>query len=155
MELRVKQLITYDAAGGVVLDELDRVLVLRRAHKNEVRLPKGHVEARELLEDAAAREIREESGFADLEMLTSLGVQVVEFDLVDRHQHVARQEFYFLFRLRSHHQVPRDPYELQFEPEWVAIDEAMTLLTYPAESEFVRRAQAWLHWGDKGLLEWP
>jgi hypothetical protein len=31
----------------------------------------------------------------------------------------------------------------------------MTLLTYPAESEFVRRAQAWLHWGDKGLLEWP
>ena len=151
----MKQLITYDAAGGVVLDEHECVLLLRRVHKNELRLPKGHVEARELLEDAAVREIREESGYADLEMLTSLGVQVVEFDLVDRHQHVARQEFYFLFRLRSHLQVARDPHELQFEPVWVPIDEALTLLTYPAESEFVRRARAWLHRGDEGLLEWP
>lgn len=151
----MKQLITYDAAGGVVLDELERVLLLRRVHKNELRLPKGHVEARELLEDAAMREIREESGYADLEMLTSLGVQVVEFDLADRHQHVARQEFYFLFRLRSHRQVTRDPHELQFEPVWVPIEEALTLLTYPAESEFVRRALAWRHRGDEGLLEWP
>lgn len=151
----MKQHITYDAAGGVVLDEHDRVLVLQRLHKNEMRLPKGHVEARELLEDAAAREIREESGYADLTMLTSLGVQIVEFDLVDRNQHVARQEFYFLFRLRSHHQVPRDPHELQFEPVWVSLEDALTLLTFPAESEFVRRAQAWLQHGDDGLLEWP
>ena len=148
----MKQQITYDAAGGVVLDELNRVLVLQRTHKNEVRLPKGHVEARELLDDAAAREIREESGYADLHMLTSLGVQVVEFDLVDRHQHVARQEFYFLFRLRSHHQVPRDPHELQFEPAWVSFDDALANLTFEAEREFVRRAQAWLDHGDEGLL---
>ena len=33
----------YAAAGGVVVDG-DRMLVLERPERNEVRLPKGHVE---------------------------------------------------------------------------------------------------------------
>ena len=59
----MRRRVSYDAAGGVVLDEQGAILVLYRSRNNEIRLPKGHVEARELLEDAAAREIREESGY--------------------------------------------------------------------------------------------
>lgn len=148
----MKRRVSYDAAGGVVLTEDDRVLVLHRVRNNEIRLPKGHVEARELLEDAAAREIGEESGYTDLQLITSLGMQVVEFDLPEKNQHVVRQEFYFLFRLSSLRQVTRDPHELQFEPDWLTLDDAMTQLSYQAEREFVRRARAWLERGDEGLL---
>jgi 8-oxo-dGTP pyrophosphatase MutT (NUDIX family) len=148
----VKRRVSYDAAGGVVLGPDGRILVLHRVRNNEIRLPKGHVEARELLEDAAAREIREESGYADLRLITSLGMQVVEFDLPEKNQHVTRQEFYFLFRLDSLRQVERDPHEFQFEPGWLTLDEALSQLNYATEREFVRRARAWLDRGDEGLL---
>ncbi len=148
----MKKRVSYDAAGGVVMDEHNRVLVLYRNRNNEVRLPKGHVEARELLEEAAAREIREESGYSDLQLVTSLGTQTVEFDLPEKNQHVVRQEFYFLFRLRSLRQIERDPHELQFVPGWLSIEQTIARLTYEAEREFVRRACAWLEHGDEGLL---
>ena len=145
----MRRRVSYDAAGGVVLDEHGAILVLYRSRNNEIRLPKGHVE---LLEDAAAREIREESGYADLQLITSLGVQVVEFDLPEKNQHVMRQEFYFLFRLGSPRQVARDAHELQFEPGWLKLDEAVVHLSYETEREFVRRARAWLDRGDEGLV---
>ena len=148
----MRRRVSYDAAGGLVLDEHGAILVLYRSRNNEIRLPKGHVEARELLEDAAAREIREESGYADLQLITSLGVQVVEFDLPEKNQHVMRQEFYFLFRLGSPRQVARDAHELQFEPGWLKLDEAVVHLSYETEREFVRRARAWLDRGDEGLV---
>ena len=147
-----KRRVTYDAAGGIVLNQENHVLVLHRTRNNEVRLPKGHVEARELLEDAAKREIQEESGYADINLITSLGTQIVEFDLADKHQHIVRQEFYFLFRLRSELQVERDAHDLQFKPSWMPIQTALEILTFEAEREFLRRAQVWLEKGDEGLL---
>ena len=148
----MRRRVSYDAASGAVLDDQGAIRVLYRSRNNEIRLPKGHVEARELLEDAAAREIREESGYADLQLITSLGVQVVEFDLPEKNQHVMRQEFYFLFRLGSPRQVARDAHELQFEPGWLKLDEAVVHLSYETEREFVRRARAWLDRGDEGLV---
>ena len=51
----------YTAAGGVVVRGED-VLVLRRPGRDEIRLPKGHVEPGEGLAEAALRETREETG---------------------------------------------------------------------------------------------
>lgn len=47
-------------AGGVVL--LDKGVVLRRTAKGEWVFPKGHVENGELLQEAAVREVAEETG---------------------------------------------------------------------------------------------
>jgi 8-oxo-dGTP diphosphatase len=127
----------YRAAGGVVLYR-GLVLLLDRPGRGEVRLPKGHVEEGETLTQAALREVREEAGYANLEVVASLGVQRVQFAHSQRQ--VTRDEHYFLMRLRDEEQVQRDEQELQFRPLWVAPAEALERLTFETEREFVRRA---------------
>ena len=50
------------SAGGVIFDARGRVFLLRRAGEGTWCFPKGHVEAGETRQAAAAREIKEESG---------------------------------------------------------------------------------------------
>jgi 8-oxo-dGTP pyrophosphatase MutT (NUDIX family) len=132
------KLVRYRAAGGVVVDG-DHVLVLRRPERGEVRLPKGHIDPGETPRAAALREVSEESGYADLEIVADLGTQTVEFDRDGRHY--IRDEHYFLMHLRSERRLVRNHHdEHQFTPGWVSWDEALTLLTFEAEREWVRRA---------------
>ena len=130
--------IRYQAAGGVVVDG-DKVLVLRRPSRDEVRLPKGHVKKGESRVEAALREVTEESGYADLEVVAGLGHQVVEFDYQD--VHVVGDEYYFLMRLQSGRQAEREEGEFQFIPDWLHSDKALSVLTYQAEREWVLRAR--------------
>jgi 8-oxo-dGTP pyrophosphatase MutT (NUDIX family) len=129
--------VCYTAAGGVVVHD-GRMLVLRRPSQDEVRLPKGHVEPGESVEAAALRETREESGYADLVVVADLGTQVVEFDYAGRH--VVRHERYFLMALAGNPDSPTRGEE-QFEPLWLAWDEALAALTFEVEREWVRRAK--------------
>ncbi len=130
----------YNAAGGVVIHE-GRMLLLERPARNEVRLPKGHVEAGEAVAAAALRETGEESGYDDLALVADLGSQVVEFEFEG--DHVIRQEHYFLLALVSERRVGRSAQdEAQFRPLWCPLQEAAGRLTYPSEQEMARRALA-------------
>jgi 8-oxo-dGTP pyrophosphatase MutT (NUDIX family) len=139
----------YRAAGGVVLQEgmipeLDQeriyVLLLDRPSRDEVRLPKGHIDEGESAQEAALRETVEESGYANLEVLSDLGDQLVEYDY--KGTHYIRAERYFLFRLRSLAQLPRSETDAkQFSVRWAPLDEASDLLTYSAEQQWVERAK--------------
>ena len=128
----------YTAAGGIVVHD-ERVLVLVRRGRGEVRLPKGHVEPGEEVQAAALRETREESGYAGLVVRVDLGTQVVEFDYKERH--VVRDERYFLMALAGDPGVPAGGEE-QFEPVWLTWDQALAALTFEPEREWVRRARA-------------
>jgi len=137
----------YASAGGVVVDLAgDHVLTLLRPKRlgpdgqAEVRLPKGHIESGESREQAALREVREEAGVQDLEILADLGHQVVEFDW--QGHHYVRDESYFLMVLRSEASAGRP--EGQFEARWLGWDEALARLSFEAERNWVWRARmAW------------
>lgn len=131
--------VRYRAAGGVVAAG-DRVLVLRRASRGDVRLPKGHVEDGESDQVAAVREVTEESGFERLVVDGDLGLQIVEFDHDRRHW--VRTERYFLMSLADGEVTPTGPGEAHFEPVWLEWADAMDMLTFDAEREWVRRAQS-------------
>ena len=128
----------YTAAGGVLTDG-KHVLVLQRPGRNEVRLPKGHVESGETPQEAALREVAEESGYTDLEIVADLGHQVVEFDYQDAH--VIRNERYWLMCVRSAEQRERETTDLQFVPDWMSWEEALAALSFEVEREWVRRAR--------------
>lgn len=72
------------SAGGVVARvEGGRVHValVREGARFQYVLPKGHVESGEMVEQAARREIAEETGLTDLELLGTLGVRErLDFD---------------------------------------------------------------------------
>jgi 8-oxo-dGTP pyrophosphatase MutT (NUDIX family) len=130
--------IRYLAAGGVVVDD-DQVLVLLRPSRDEIRLPKGHLETGESAAETALREVREESGYADLSIVADLGHQTVEFAY--QGNRVIRDERYYLMRLRSTQQIERKSKEHQFTPAWMDWERAAEELTYAAEREWVRRAR--------------
>ena len=133
--------IRYAAAGGVVADG-ERVLVIVRPGRMgpdgrpEVRLPKGHVEPGESREEAARREVGEETGLAEVEIVADLGHQAVEFDHRDRH--IIRDESFFL--MAASPGGPSGRPESQFAPVWLTWEEALAQLTFEAEREWVRRA---------------
>jgi len=133
--------ITYASAGGVVADG-ERVLVIVRpgrmgpGGRPEVRLPKGHVEPGESREEAARREVGEEAGLMDVEIVADLGHQTVEFD--SRGRHIIRDESFFLMAPSAG--APPGQAEVQFAPVWLTWEEALAQLTFEAEREWVRRA---------------
>lgn len=129
--------------GTVRNDPGEHVLVLRRRNRlgpgghAEMRLPKGHIEQGESRRIAALREVAEEAGLLDVEVLADLGHQVVEFDW-DGYHHI-RDESYFLMTVvpRARFQEPED----QFERLWLTWDDALAQLTFGVEREWIRRAR--------------
>jgi len=147
------ELVEYRAAGGVVIDD-DRLLVLERPARGEVRLPKGHVEPGEAPCETALREVREEAGYADLEIIGDLGAVMNHFFIPDRNREVKREEIFYLMRLASDAPFARDDHDAgQFLAVWVPFDQAAARLTYESEKEFARRAiQAWAELADCGSV---
>ena len=124
-------LVTYSTGGGVVIDA-DKMLLLDRPKRKEIRLPKGHIEAGEKPDVTALRETHEETGYTDLEIVADLGATKVEFD--HNGDHYVRIEHYFLMRLLSKKQSKRDKTdEEQFKPIWLPLVEAPQALTFEAE----------------------
>ena len=130
----------YQAAGGVVIHD-GRMLLLERPARQEVRLPKGHIETGETATQTALRETAEEAGYGDLALLADLGSRTVEFDY--NGYHYVRDEIYFLMALGSTDQAERGKHDAdQFNPVWVDLAHAADRLTFPAEQEAARQAIA-------------
>lgn len=138
-------------AGGVVVDTQNRVLLLERdvirnnKYIHEVRLPKGHVDIGETHEKCACREVGEESGYWETEIIADLGYDLSEFKYQGKN--IIRTEHYFLMRTDPDNKgnpTPIGEEEILFHPIWVPIDIAETMMTYPSERHFIRRAKEWL-----------
>lgn len=124
-----------ESAGGVVLNPEGRVLLVSQ-HGTSWSLPKGHLEAGETPLEAARREIREESGVSQLELVRSLGSY-------SRHRLGAdggedRSELktihLFLFRTDATDLAPLDADNP--EARWVERARVAEMLTHAKDREF-------------------
>lgn len=137
----------YRAAGGVVIHQ-GKMLLLDRPSRDEVRLPKGHIEAGETAAQTALRETTEETGYADLLLVHDLGSQEIEFEY--QGDHYRRQEQYFLMNLASERQVERSHGDrADFAVRWVEMADAPDELTYESEQSVAVAAVAFVTQGSR------
>jgi len=141
------EVMVYKTAGGVVMNSKDEILTLSRTVKRgdktveEWRLPKGHIDPGETDELAALREVGEESGYWQTEIIADLGESHSSFELDGvRYE---RDEHYFLMRLTDEHRDAPQPVsaeEALFSPCWFPKEDAPGHLTYPTERLMAQRA---------------
>jgi 8-oxo-dGTP diphosphatase len=119
-----------EAAGGVVLDDEGRVVVVHRPRYDDWSLPKGKLDAGESFEEAALREVEEETG-----LRCALGE---ELDPVHYRDNKGRPKVvrYWLMHVEDDPGfVPNDEVD---ELRWLTPGEAAELLSYPHDAELVR-----------------
>ena len=125
------------SAGGVVERE-GRVLLISTAGGRRWQLPKGRIEAGESPEQAAIREVREETGVLG-RVLAPL--PAIDYWFADgRNRRIRKHVDYFLLAYVSGSEEDFDPNEVD-EARWFDWNEALTRLTHENERRVAGRAR--------------
>jgi ADP-ribose pyrophosphatase YjhB (NUDIX family) len=126
------------SAGGLIVDtsavELPAALIARLDRKGRLlwSLPKGHIEVGETAEQAAVREIQEETGISG-GLLGELGI--IDFWFVAEGKRVHKTVHHFLLRAEGGELSDAD-IEVA-EVAWVPLDEVEARLAYSDERRLV------------------
>lgn len=127
------------SAGGLVVDKSGEMgLLIGRIDKRGRMLwslPKGHIEAGETPEEAALREVREETGIKS-SITRSLGV--IDFWFMAEGKRIHKTVHHFLFTEKS------GKLEAQIsevdDVKWFPLDDIAKTLAYPDERKLIQRS---------------
>lgn len=122
------------SAGGVVTRVVNRDIyaaLVREVERHNFLLPKGGVELGETLEIAARREIEEEAGLTELELMYELGVR----ERLTYEKEFWNQTHYFLFRTKQITGMPTDT-ERRYVLTWFQIKH-LPAMFWPEQRELI------------------
>ena len=135
------------SAGGFVLasDGSERVALIGRLTRRgalEWCVPKGHPEGDENLEQAAVREIFEETGIQG-EIITTLGS--IDYEFYTPEKHISKTVHHFLLKQTGGElTVDGDPNQEAVETKWVAVSELHEVLAHENERRMARGVIEWV-----------
>jgi ADP-ribose pyrophosphatase YjhB (NUDIX family) len=134
------------SAGGLVVDQRDgsrpcAALIGRRDRRDRLlwSLPKGHLEDGESAEDAAVREVEEETGIAG-RIIAPLGA--IDFWFVAEGRKIHKTVHHYLM-LALGGELSDADVEVE-QVEWVPLDEVASRLAYADERKLVEQVPALL-----------
>jgi ADP-ribose pyrophosphatase YjhB (NUDIX family) len=133
-------MIKTQSAGGIVINKGKVLLVLQKF--DIWSFPKGHVEENEDILDAAKREIHEESGVTELNLIEKLGV--IERFKIGKSSGEDKRELkeihLFLFTTTQTHLQPIDPDNP--EARWVNRSDVVQLIDHPKDISFFKSIES-------------
>ena len=128
----------HHSAGGLVIGE-HGVLLISTREGSRWQLPKGHLEAGEGPEQAAVREVREETGVTGRIVSPLPGIDY--FFVEQRERRIHKHVDFFLLRYESGDPTGFDPREVS-GAGWFSWEEALARLSFPSERRVVEAARA-------------
>ena len=118
--------------GAIVVNPDGKIIIVHNGDVDTWGFPKGHVEAGETNLETARRELAEETGVVDAELVRELGT----YQRMSRKNKELKNIHMFLFRSSV---MDFKPTERKItEVRWVTIDEAAVMLTYEKDREFLK-----------------
>ena len=134
----------FTSAGGVLINGDGKIFLTRKIERNEWGLPKGGQEDGESLIDTAKREIEEETGFRNIELVRDEQIGHNYFEFVNPHtgKQSGKNVYFFLFRIINDERVDTPEMVKEgFEGRWVNFDEAMDLIAFEDVKVVVKNAK--------------
>lgn len=133
------------SAGGLVVDTTGKLglLIGRRDQKDTSgkrilwSLPKGHIEEGETPEEAALREVHEETG---IESIIEKSLGVIDFWFMAGGKRIHKTVHHYLFRESGGFLAPQET-EVD-EVAWFPLSEIVERLAYPDEKKLIARTNA-------------
>jgi 8-oxo-dGTP pyrophosphatase MutT (NUDIX family) len=113
-----------DGAGGL------EILLVHRDRYGDGSFPKGKLDPGESWEEAAVREVREETAITPV-----LGRELASTDYLDRHRRPKRARYWAMTVARDDGFVPDEEISAV---DWVPIDQVADRLTYPRDLDVLR-----------------
>ena len=131
------------SAGGLVVDSTGtKGLLIGRIDAKDAKrerllwsLPKGHIETGETPEEAAIREVKEETGI-ESQIDKSLGV--IDFWFMAGGKRIHKTVHHYLFKEVGGNLAPQES-EVD-EARWFPLEEIVNLLAYPDEKKLIARS---------------
>lgn len=114
-KLFFKQFVPVTAAGGLIENEKAEVLLIFRRGKWD--LPKGKVDKGESLDECAVREVEEETGLKNIELLKPLTVTYHTYDEFGKH--IIKDSHWYKMKVKGKQNIVPQTEEDISEIKWV------------------------------------
>ncbi len=139
-----KKFTLIQAAGGLVKNEKDKILMIFR--RNRWDLPKGKLDKGERFEDCAVREVEEETGLKNVKLNSSLTVTYHTYH--EGTKHLLKESHWFSMTVTGEQKLSPQTEEDISDIKWIEQKEVNLYLekTFPLISDIMQSAK------DKGLI---
>ncbi len=126
----IQEIVREPTAGGIVFRRNNKgevEILLIQDHKDRWTIPKGHIEEGETAQEAARREIGEEAGLHDIDMLGWLGKIHFRYRRIDKLVLITQQVY--LMRVKtSGNEIQKEDWMNGIK--WFSFNEALDLIEY-------------------------